>query len=229
LLAAAALGAWFTTQALLGARPDLPEDPANPPGRLLAQHDTLLVLTTPVHDFLLVHESWAGGILIASSLVVDALGIFLLVRGIFGPSIRPLLGLVLLFSLRQLCQALVALPPPGGHGQVIWRDPGFPSLLVTYGVTNDLFFSGHTAIAVFGAIEVGRLGRRWLPIAGGIILFEIAVVLVLWAHYTVDVYAGAVTAVCMALVADRLAPVCDAALARVFGRRSFLSGPQDAG
>ena len=30
-------------------------------------------------------------------------------------------------------------------------DRFFPSLLVTYGVSNDMFFSGHTAMAVLGA------------------------------------------------------------------------------
>jgi hypothetical protein len=210
-----ALAAWFGTQSLLGARPELPEDPSNPPGRLLARHDALLVLSTPAHDYLLTHPAWADGLLIVSSAIVDALALFLLVRGIFGPSIRPLLGLILLFALRQLCQALCALPPPGGQGQVIWRYPGFPSLLVTYGVGNDLFFSGHTAIAVFGAIEVGRLGRRWLPVAAAVIVLEVGVVLVLWAHYTMDVYAGAVTAVSMAFVAGKLAPACDRAISRL--------------
>ena len=87
-------------------------------------------------------------------------------------------------------------------------------------MTKDLFFSGHTAIAVFGAIEVGRLGRRWLPLAAVIVVFEVDVVLVLWAHYTMDVYAGAITAVCMAFVAERLAPACDGLLLRAIGQDS---------
>ncbi len=124
----------------------------------------------------------------------------------------------MLFVLRQLCQSLCVLPPPGGAANVIWFHPGVPSLLVTYEVSNDLFFSGHTALAVFGAIELGRLGRRWLPLAALVIVFQIATVLVLWAHYTMDVYAGAITAVAMALIADRLAPACDRGLARLWLR-----------
>jgi hypothetical protein len=215
LVTVLALAAWFGTQALLGARPDPPESRAREAGTLLAAHDRLLELAAPAHAFLKEHTAWADGLLIVSSAVIDVLALFLLVRGIFGPSIRPLLGLILLFALRQLCQSLTLLPPPGGRENVIWHYPGFPSLLVTYGVTNDLFFSGHTAIAVFGAIELGRLGPRWLPIAAALILFEVATVLLLWAHYTMDVYAGAITAVCMVLVADRLAPPCDRALARL--------------
>ena len=64
---------------------------------------------------------------------------------LFGGSVRPFLGLVLLMALRQLVQSLCPLPAPG----MIWHYPGFPSLLVTYRVANDFFFSGHTAIAVF--------------------------------------------------------------------------------
>ena len=41
---------------------------------------------------------------------------------------------------------------------MIWRNPGFPSLLVTYGTASDLFFSGHTAIAVYGALELAHWG-----------------------------------------------------------------------
>jgi hypothetical protein len=217
LVTVAALGAWRWSQELIGQRPSPPEAEARAAGILLAEQDRLLMLAAPVHDFLLANPSWADSLLIVSSAVVDLLGLFLLLRGTFGPSIRPLLGLVMLFVLRQFCQALCALPPPGGAEQVIWRDPGFPSLLVTYGISNDLFFSGHTAIAVFGAIELGRLGRRWIPISAGIIIFQVATVLVLGAHYTMDIYAGAITAVCMALVADRLAPACDRVLARLAG------------
>ncbi len=214
LLVAGALGAWFGTQSLIQARPDPPADAARSAGVFLSEQDGLLQTAAPVHSWLLRNETWANALLIVSSAIVDLLGIFLLARAIFGPSLRPLIGLLLLFGLRQLCQQLCPLPPPGGAENVIWHYPGFPSLLVTYGVTKDLFFSGHTAMAVFGAIEVGRLGRRWLPLAAVIVVFEVAVVLVLWAHYTMDVYAGAITAVGVAFVAKQIAPACDQLLLR---------------
>jgi hypothetical protein len=198
------LAAWFGTQKLIGQRA-FPEHGIG---------DKLLEWSAPANDFLHEHPPWANGLLIVSSALIDALGIFLLTRSIFGPTIRPLLGLLLLFGLRQICQSLCALPPPGG---MLWHDPGFPSLLVTYPVANDFFFSGHTGIAVFGAVELGRMGWRWLvPIAVAIAVFETAVVLVLRAHYTMDVFAAAVTALLVALVVNHLAPPCDRALARVF-------------
>jgi membrane-associated phospholipid phosphatase len=169
------------------------------------------VFSAPLHHYLFQHAGAANALLIISSAFIDLFGIFLLARSIFGPTIRPFLSLLILFALRQVCQGLCALPPPE---EMIWRDPGFPSLLVTYGVANDLFFSGHTAIAVVGAIELASLKRRWLAVVGiAVALFEAAVVLTLRAHYTMDVFTGAVTALLVAGISFRLAPVLDGALA----------------
>jgi PAP2 superfamily C-terminal len=207
LLVALGLAAWFWTQSLIGQRAISGQ----------AIGDDLHVLTAPMHQYLLDHPCAANGLLITSSAFIDLFALFLLGRAIFGPTFRPFIGLLMLFALRQICQALCDLPPPEG---MIWRNPGFPSLVVTYGVANDLFFSGHTAIAVFGAIELARLGRRWLGVIGfSIALFEVATVLTLRAHYTMDVFSGAVTALLVAGVAAKISPWCDRALAGLAGRK----------
>lgn len=154
ILTALALAVWFWTQSLIGAK----TLPASGLG------DGLHTLLAPLNESLHQHPRFADELLIVSSAFIDLLGIFLLGAWIFGKSVRPFLGLVLVLGLRQIFQALVALPPPAG---MIWHYPGFPSLLVTYGVANDFFFSGHTAVAVLGAVELGRLGRPWLRWAGG--------------------------------------------------------------
>jgi membrane-associated phospholipid phosphatase len=85
---------------------------------------------------------------------------------------------------------------------------GWP--FVTYGVANDYFFSGHTAIAVFAATQLARFRRRWLTaLALVIVLFEISTVLVLRAHYTMDVFTGIITALWVAIVCDRISPSVD--------------------
>ena len=201
-LVAAGLAAWFATQQLIASRPD-------PGGRI---GDAVLEWTAGIHAFLESNPAWADGLLIASSAIIDLLGIFLLGRAIFGPTMRPFVALLILFGLRQICQGLCALPPPEG---MIWRSPGFPTLLVTYGVSNDLFFSGHTGIAVLGAYELARLGRLSMAILGiAIALFQAATVLVLRAHWTMDVLAGAIAALLAALLAARLAPHVDRLLAK---------------
>jgi hypothetical protein len=96
---------------------------------------------------------------------------------------------------------------------MIWRDPGFPSLFVTYGTATDLFFSGHTAIAVYGCLELGRLGGPPAIAIGVLIaLIEVTTVLVLRAHYTMDVFTGAVTALWVFGIAGELAPAVDGLL-----------------
>ena len=194
LLVALGLAAWFGTQWLIGHRPF-------PQGQI---GDYLLEATEPANAFFRGSTPWRQALLIASSAVIDLLGIYLLASAVFGPSLRPFIGLLLLFGLRQICQGLCALPPPPG---MIWEDPGFPSLLVTYGVSNDLFFSGHTALAVFGATELARRGGwRWKVFGTLLALFETAAVIVLRAHWTMDVFAGAVTALLVAFVVDRIVP-----------------------
>lgn len=200
ILVVIGLAIWHLSQSLIKTRP-------NGTGVI---GDGLHTLTARVFAFLSSHPFWADRLLIVSSLGIDAFGTFLLVESIVGPSIRPFVGLLILFGLRQICQAVTALPPPEG---MIWRSPGVPSLLVTYGVSNDLFFSGHTALAVYGAIELAQWGGPvWAIVGAALAVFECTVVIVLRAHYTMDVFTGAVTAFAAAVVAERLAPGCDDAL-----------------
>jgi PAP2 superfamily C-terminal len=198
VLTALALGVWFWTQSLIARRAA--------PGAGVG--DALHAMTAGLNSYFSHSPDAANALLILSSALIDGLGIFLLLRWLFGPSVRPFLGLVLLLGLRQIMQAICALPPPPN---MIWHYPGFPSLLVTYNVGNDFFFSGHTAIAVFGGIELSRLGKRWLSIfAVAIVLFEIAAVLVLRAHYTMDVFTGILAALCAARFCTVVAPHIDA-------------------
>ncbi len=140
--------------------------------------------------------------LIISSGIIDLLGIYLLSLWILRNQLRPFLALVMVLGLRQIMQACVALPAPP---DAIWHSPGIPSLLVTYGVANDHFFSGHTAIAVLGATELVGSGRKWMTVlAIGIALFEATTVLILRAHYTVDVFTGLVTGLYAAHLAEHI-------------------------
>jgi membrane-associated phospholipid phosphatase len=208
VLTAMALGIWFWTQTLIAHR----AVPAAGVG------DALHNLTAGLNAYFNGAPSAANALLIVSSGLIDGLAIFLLLRWLFGPSVRPFLGLVILLGLRQLMQAICALPAPPN---MIWHYPGFPSLLVTYNVGNDFFFSGHTAIAVFGGIELARLGRRWLTFSAVLIVcFEIATVLILRAHYTMDVFTGLLAAICVAQLCAKLAPPIDALVSR--GQRASL-------
>jgi hypothetical protein len=192
LITFAAMAVWFWTQSLLGAR----TSPTAPIG------DGLHNLTAPLNAYFQGAPRAANALLIVSSAWIDAIAVFLLGSWIFAGRLRPFLGLGILLVTRQVMQALVSLPPPPG---MIWHDPGFPSLMVTYSVSNDFFFSGHTAIAVLGAAEVAHLHKPLLTAtAFCLVLLEVAAVLVLRAHYTMDVFTGALAAVCVAQLCGRI-------------------------
>jgi hypothetical protein len=201
------LALWYWTQWLISRRA---------PAAISAESticDGVHQLSSRINRRLLDNPREANTLLISSSLVIDALGIYLLASSIFGPTIEPFLGLLILFALRQACQMFCPLPPPLG---MIWRKPGFPALLVTYGTSNDLFFSGHTAIAVYGAAVLATtFGPVGIFFGSMIAVFEIGAVLCLRAHYTLDVFAGAVTALYVHRLAIDWAPVIDKWIAHV--------------
>jgi hypothetical protein len=193
-----ALGIWFWTQSLIARKADTNGGIGD------VVHD----LTARWHRFFSENARAANTALITSSVFIDIFGLSLIGASIFGATFAPFLAMLIVFSLRQICQGFCTLPPPPG---IIWRHPGFPALLVTYEVGNDFFFSGHTALAVLGAIEAVHLGSPWLAVTAIVIaLGEMLTVLVLRAHYTLDVVAGAFAAFFAASVGHWLAPSVDA-------------------
>ena len=195
--------AWYVTQAALGHR--VPKVAYEVP-----LTDGLHVLTRRIHHRYGTNVAAGNRLLIISSLVIDLLGIYLIGSAIFGVSIRPYLGLVMVFALRQICQMLCPLPAPAG---MVWRYPGVPAILVTYGTANDLFFSGHTAIAVYGAATLaGHWGAWGLALGLAVAVFEAITVLVLRAHYTMDVFTGIVCALWVYSLSGQVGPWVDGAI-----------------
>jgi hypothetical protein len=213
IIVAVGLAMWFSTQSLIGSRGvgEMGEGPtAN-----ISKGDVLFHVTRGANEFLHANPRYADALLIASSAVIDVLGVWLLVSSIFGPSMRPFVGLLIVFALRQISQAICVLPAPEG---MIWRYPGCPSIFVTYSVANDFFFSGHTAIAVFGGMQLARIKRPGFALVGFLVaMFEMVTVILLRAHYSMDVFAGAMAALWAACAADRVGPLLDRAIGRVSG------------
>jgi len=198
-----ALVLWFWTQKLISKKAHTGD------GICDRLHDW----SAPVHDWLVVNPRVANAVLIVTSGLIDLFGIYLIGAAVFGTTFRPFVALLLVFGLRQLCQGLCTLPFPKG---TIWRDPGFPSLLVTYGTSNDFFFSGHTAIAFLGTFELAQAGLVWLTVvACAVAVFEATTVIILRAHYTMDVFAAVFAAWACEAVAMNLSPTIDLWLCRL--------------
>ncbi|MCX6954553.1 MAG: phosphatase PAP2-related protein [Verrucomicrobia bacterium] len=199
-----ALIVWFWTQRLISAKA-----PVNN-----GVGDRLHDWTAGWHAWLTAHPHAANIVLIVTSALVDVFGVYLFASAVFGPTIRPFLAILIVFAMRQVCQAISTLPIPPGS---IWRDPGFPSLLVTYGTSNDFFFSGHTAISILGALQLAHTAPPWLAAIGAVVAaVEAITVIVLRAHYTMDVFAALFAAWGADVFARNLAPPLDVWL-RQFG------------
>lgn len=180
--------AWFKTQSMLEERRNKRDEIT----------DILHQLSDSLNRYFQTNRNSANMLLIISSFFIDVFGVFIVFVSIFGSTIRPFVSLLILFGLRQLFQVICALPKPPG---LVWRNPGFPSLLVTYEVENDFYFSGHTSIAMLATIELYMI-NPWIGVIAGVIaLFEIITVIVLRAHYTMDVFTAILAAFCANAVA----------------------------
>ena len=199
---------WFWSQAVLAKR--VPKVANEAP-----LTDGIHLLTARLHARYATNVAAGNRLLISSSLVIDLLGAYLLSTAIFGVSIRPYLGLAIVFALRQICQMLCPLPTPAG---MVWRYPGVPAVLVPYGTANDLFFSGHAAVAGYGAAALaGHWGPWGLALGLAIALFEAVTVLVLRAHYTLDVFTGIICALWVYSLSAGIALWADTAIAEWVG------------
>ena len=132
---AIALLIWFGTQALIGAR--------GAPAAGIA--DGIHTATAAENLYLHQHPGAANLLLAVSSAIIDLLGIFLLSRWIFRSEPRPFLGLVIVLGLRQIMQALVALPAPP---DAIWHSP-----------------AALTSLSDRSWRSVSRAPESWLPMA----------------------------------------------------------------
>src|SRR5947199_10850479 len=103
--------------------------------------DALHNLTAGLNSLFAQSTAGANVLLIVSSAFIDALVVFLLGSWLFGGSVRPFLGLVLLMLFRQFLQALCSLPVPSG---MIWHYPALAALSVPYHAAHAFFFALHT-------------------------------------------------------------------------------------
>jgi hypothetical protein len=183
------------------------------PAPICGISDRLQQWTSFINAFFHLHLTAANAVLITTSLWFDLSCLILIERTIFGPSMRPYLSLFLFILLRQSMQLLVALPIPEG---IIWHETGFPSLFVRYGISNDLYFSGHTGVSLLCAIELAHSGKRWLTILGyTLFAYMVWMVISFRVHYTMDVFTAVLAALFVTYLSKRWAPHVDNFLKRL--------------
>jgi hypothetical protein len=128
---------------------------------------------------------------ILSSLLIDVNVMYLVYNYFRTNNLKTMLVLFTGLICRQFCQYINRLPIPAN---MIWFDPGFPSILVTYGIDNDFFFSGHTFVALTAGFEIFTC-KNYLIKSYGIffVLYEIFLIVSINGHYFMDIYAAVCT------------------------------------
>jgi hypothetical protein len=139
-------------------------------------------LLSGINLYLNAHPTLANVVLAVSSLEVDLAALSMIAFFFIRRESRPLLALWIILIMRQLCQASVSIPAPEG---MIWRYPGFPTLVVTYSTSSDFFFSGHMALATLLATELtAQRAPRWKQaVAWGVVCAQAFVILAMRFHY----------------------------------------------
>ena len=72
------------------------------------------------------------------------------------------------YGIRLVIQNLFLMKKPDGY---IWEYPGFPSLVVPYGATNDFFYSGHMGGSLIATLEWAQYGKKYVVIFGFVTMF----------------------------------------------------------
>jgi hypothetical protein len=142
------------------------------------------------HNYLLKNEHIAKFMIMFTTLLIDINSVYFFANFILYHDIKPIALLIMGVVLRQMCQYMNRLPSPDN---VIWFNPGFPSIIMHYDVADDFFFSGHTLISLIFGIELFNSTNMFIKLYSVFYMaIEILFILTSKAHYFMDVY-GAIS------------------------------------
>lgn len=153
-------------------------------------HDSHFV--TGIINYMSNNKYFTDFNLILTTFLLDATIIIMMGLSLWRLDMRVPTMMISGIVLRQICQPIVKLPIPEN---MIWYDPGFPTLFMVYEVRNDFFFSGHTLTSlILGGEIIQSNNNLFIKLYGYIfIIYEIIFVIVTRSHYFMDVYAAIAT------------------------------------
>ena len=186
-----------------------------------------------VNEFINKEENafWRNAMQIICSLFMDvmflATGINWIIRG--GGS-RLVFTTVSFYLLRAVVQAIWVSPmPEKGYW---WYDPGFPSLVVPYGLGTDFFFSGHIGFVTICASEWRKNGNKLMAnllAIGGV--YTGFILLAYRVHYSIDLFTGVTFAHWLFMLVDQNKEKIDNIFIDIyyFGKKAYTAykGPQE--
>ncbi len=108
---------------------------------------------------------------------------------------------------------------PDGY---LWEFPGFYSITVPYGKTNDFFFSGHVGCCVIMMLEFRAYGWyrfQWFSFATAIM--QVLLMIALRGHYFIDLISGVIFSHYIWMMAERYSFIIDVKVFRMPFKKRF--------
>ena len=177
-------------------------------GNISCITDFTFPITENWNKFFLDNPETKKRLILTSSLVIDIMVIYFgIIWALKGESWRPIVSMILFYTLRMTAQLLLKIKFPDGYA---WENPGIPSLVVPYMKSNNLFFSGQIGIPVIIGLEFDRMGMKIQLILCIIISFmESLILLTLRANYVIDILSGILIAHYTFLMSERYIYIID--------------------
>ena len=155
--------------------------------------DTVQDWTLSITLFFETNVSVRDAVIITSSFLIDLNLVILSLRFLFyAHSTRIVLLIFVFYLVRTFVQRIFFVQFPQHY---IFLYPGFFSIAVPYTPSNDFFFSGHVGICTFFFLEFSQDQKTALQgLALVTILLNMFTLLVMRAHYSIDLAVGIVVA-----------------------------------
>jgi PAP2 superfamily C-terminal len=104
----------------------------------------------------------------------------------------------------------------------LWEFPGFYSITVPYGKTNDFFFSGHVGCCIINFLEFKANGwNRFASFSALTCIFQTALMVSLRGHYFIDLISGVIFAHYMWMMAERYSYLVDVKIFKIPFKKRF--------
>jgi len=120
--------------------------------------DKIFEMTASINNYFATNVTQKHIFMIICGGMMDVMVITTFCRFCFyGTSWRLILALIVFYGFRAIMQKLFFICYPEGY---LWDFPGFYSLTVPYGRTNDFFYSGHVGCCVICGMEALAIGWK---------------------------------------------------------------------
>jgi len=151
--------------------------------------DSVLDYFIPIGKYVHTQEMLRSTMQIISAGILDLVFVATFYKWIkYTKSSTLVVSIGIFYAARLAMRFLYDSAPPE---LAYWESPGFPSLVVSYGVPTTFFFSDYTGLLMLCANEWKRLGYKKVNYGIYVLLaYIIFVLMVFRINYSVDIFAG---------------------------------------